>query len=48
MFLQMCPEGSEGSSYAMLTTISNLAGTLSSSMSGDKTTDSPLTARHIP
>ena len=35
MFLQMCPEGSEGSSYAMLTTISNLAGTLSSSISGE-------------
>ncbi len=29
MFLGMCPEGAEGSSYAMLTTLSNLAGTVS-------------------
>lgn len=33
MFLTMCPEGSEGASYAMLTTISNLANTVSSSLS---------------
>jgi hypothetical protein len=26
MFLAMCPEGAEGASYAMLTTLSNLAG----------------------
>ena len=29
MFLGMCPEGAEGASYAMLTTLSNLAGTVS-------------------
>ena len=34
MFLAMCPEGAEGASYAMLTTLSNLAGTLSVSISG--------------
>ena len=28
MFLVMCPEGSEGATYAMLTTLSNLAGTV--------------------
>jgi hypothetical protein len=32
MFLGMCPEGAEGASYAMLTTLSNLAGTVSYSM----------------
>jgi BT1 family len=34
MFLAMCPEGSEGASYAMLTTISNLANSVSNSLSG--------------
>ena len=28
MYLGMCPEGSEGTTYAMLTTFSNLAGTI--------------------
>ena len=32
MFLGMCPEGAEGSSYAMLTTLSNLAGTVAYSI----------------
>jgi len=32
MFLGMCPEGAEGASYAMLTTLSNLAGTVSYSV----------------
>ena len=32
MFLAMCPEGSEGASYAMLTTLSNLAGTVAYSV----------------
>lgn len=32
MFLIMCPEGAEGASYAMLTTLSNLAGTISYSV----------------
>ena len=32
MFLGMCPEGAEGSSYAMLTTLSNLAGTVAYSL----------------
>ena len=32
MFLGMCPEGAEGASYAMLTTLSNLAGTVSYSL----------------
>jgi MFS family permease len=32
MFLVMCPEGAEGASYAMLTTLSNLAGTISYSV----------------
>jgi len=32
MFLGMCPEGAEGSSYAMLTTLSNLAGTVAYSV----------------
>ena len=33
MFVLMCPEGAEGSSYAMLTTMSNLALSLASSLS---------------
>ena len=33
MFLCMCPGGAEGASYAMLTTLSNLAGTVSYSIS---------------
>eukprot|EP00605_Chrysophyceae_sp_TOSAG23-4_P002457 GSChrysophyteH1.ASY1.ANO1.2716.1 assembled CDS len=32
MFLGMCPEGAEGASYAMLTTLSNLAGTVAYSI----------------
>lgn len=32
MFLGMCPEGAEGASYAMLTTLSNLAGTVAYSL----------------
>ena len=32
MFLIMCPGGAEGASYAMLTTLSNLAGTVSYSL----------------
>jgi hypothetical protein len=32
MFLGMCPEGAEGASYAMLTTLSNLAGTVAYSV----------------
>ena len=32
MFLGMCPSGAEGASYAMLTTLSNLAGTVSYSL----------------
>ena len=32
MFLGMCPQGAEGASYAMLTTLSNLAGTVSYSL----------------
>jgi len=34
MFLALCPDGSEGSSYAMLTTLSNLAGTVAYSVAG--------------
>ena len=34
MFLGLCPDGAEGASYAMLTTISNLAGTASYSIAG--------------
>jgi len=30
MFVVLCPEGSEGTTYALLTTISNLAGTVAS------------------
>ena len=33
MFLAMCPGGAEGASYAMLTTLSNLAGVVSYSIS---------------
>ena len=32
MFLGMCPDGAEGASYAMLTTLSNLAGTVAYSI----------------
>ena len=35
MFLGMCPEGAEGASYAMLTTLSNLAGTVSYSIAAN-------------
>ena len=34
MFIGLCPDGAEGASYAMLTTISNLAGTASYSIAG--------------
>jgi len=34
MFIGMCPEGTEGASYAMLTTLSNIAGTLAYSLAG--------------
>eukprot|EP00596_Hydrurales_sp_CCMP1899_P003780 CAMPEP_0119054474 /NCGR_PEP_ID=MMETSP1177-20130426/75087_1 /TAXON_ID=2985 /ORGANISM="Ochromonas sp, Strain CCMP1899" /LENGTH=459 /DNA_ID=CAMNT_0007034711 /DNA_START=124 /DNA_END=1500 /DNA_ORIENTATION=+ len=34
MFLAMCPEGAEGASYAMLTTLSNLAGTVANALGG--------------
>ena len=33
MYVVLCPEGSEGTSYALLTTISNLAGTVGSDIS---------------
>ena len=33
MFVLMCPEGAEGSSYAMLTTMSNMAMALASTLS---------------
>ena len=37
MFLGMCPEGAEGASYAMLTTLSNLAGTVAYSLAASLT-----------
>jgi hypothetical protein len=32
MYMKLCPDGAEGSSYSMLTTFSNIAGICSSNM----------------
>lgn len=37
LFVVLCPEGSEGTTYALLTTISNLAGTVGSDLSSSLT-----------
>lgn len=38
MFMMLCPEGSEGVTYALLTTIANLASTVSGDIGSGLTT----------
>ena len=33
MYIQMCPDGAEGASYAMLTTLQNMASTVANDIS---------------